>query len=244
MKTVVFITAKVQIDVPDDLVAKVANKYFNHLAPKVYADILCTRLDRIVIRKQPIIKDPVDVALFSRQMTIDSPILLELAQNEIPDLKDLDSDKGELYEVDRMLPYSPADIARLTDKPVWLPTLNEGKALCPPIVNVHGRHYQATLLGPVSISNIMRKYKMFSPTEVFWDAGHGSGWDAFMQHAEMGGPFIKDIPVTFTSWRTKKRVKGTMMDLFLDRCMFDEKITEAIGVKYYVLPEDTEDKLQ
>jgi hypothetical protein len=236
MKTVVFITAKTQIDVPDDLVAKVANEYFNKLAPQVYADLLCSKLDYAIKSKQPITKDPVDVALFSPQMTIDNYALMELAQNEVPALKDLDGEQGELYEMDRLLTYSTAELSRLTGKNVKRPTLAQAKALCPPIVNVHDKHYQATLLGPISISNIMRQYKMFYPLEMFWYGDHESVWDGFVQYAEMGGPFIPDVPVTFISLQSEDRIVGNMMDLFLDRCTFNQTVSENLNVRYYEVP--------
>jgi hypothetical protein len=146
------------------------------------------------------------------------------------------SDSGWTYEVHKDMDYSPAMLSRLTGQSIIRPTMAEAKQLCPPIVNVHGSHYQATLLGPVAVSNIMRQYKMFSPMEVFWHGDWVSHWDGFMRDAERGGPFIKDVPVTFISQRTEDRIVGNMMYLFLDRCVLNQTVSDNLNVRYYELP--------
>lgn len=245
MKIEVLITKREMIELPDDLVAKMATEHFKQLGPELYADLLCWNLDGILKNLETISHDPVGIAQFAAQMTLNTVMLVEILQERVHQLDILDAAIGEKYELYNDRDYSPAGLSRLIGQPIEQPTMMQAKALCQPLVNVHGQHYRAEFLPVVSSTAIMTQNgNMFAPTEVFWHGDHVCGWDGFMGYAKMKGPFIKDIPVTFTSRLLGAKVEGTLMDLFLDRCVFNEEITEAIGVKYYVLPEETREELR
>ena len=239
------ITKKKAVDLPNALVAAFANDYFKRLGPEVYADLLCRQLDIALKNMQLITHDQVGISDFAAEMTISTLTLVEELQERVHELDILDTEAGEGYEVSNNVDHSAARLSRIIGQDVMRPTMPEARTFCSAIVNVHGKHYQANLMPIIATTTIMTENgKMVMPLEVFWHGDFAYGWDGFREYAEMGGPFIKDIPVTFTTWPKGDMVVGNMMGLFLDRCIFDPKISASIGVKYYQLPLETREELR
>lgn len=244
MKMKIVVTKYVEIDLPDDRVAQVANEHLAALGPEIYAMLLCYALDDQIFKRGRITGEQVRLVDYAAQMTVSNLHLVETLENEIPEIQELDANKGESYDPGRMMEWSPDRLSLLSNKPIVRPTFMEAKTLCGPVVNVHGRHYRTHDLGVVSTITIMNQYGLIDENEwfVFSPKEINSGWIDFCEWViDSNYKLIFEVPVVFLRKRENAGKRGTLEDLFLDRCEFDPEISETIGVKYYSLNKDEDD---
>ena len=241
------ITKNKAIDLPNALVVAFANDYFEKLGPEIYANLLCRQLNFTLKNEQPITRDQVGISDFSARMTISLVLLVEGLQKQVPELDDLDAATGEKYEIYDDREYSAAGLSEITGQTIMKPTMVQAKALCSPIVNVHGRHYQADIMPIVATTTIMtHNGNMIDPNEWFY---YGKievkeTWENLVNLLLTYEYDVNGMPLVFYGREEDEIVEGTLKDLFLDRCIFDQKITEAIGVDYYQLPLETREELR
>ena len=247
MKVKLIITKRKVVDIPDSQTAAFANAYFKRLGPEVYADLLCRQLDFNLKNMNPITHTQVGVSDFSAEMTISLVTLVEGLQGTVHELDILEPARGEKYEIYNDRDYSVIELSRILGQTVMRPTRAKAKALCSPIINVHGRHYQADIMPIVATTTIMtHNGNMIDPGEWFY---YGKievkeTWENLVNLILTYENSVIGMPLVFYGREEDEIVEGTLKDLLLDRCIFDQKITEAIGVDYYHLPEETGEELR